>query len=204
MVSLFHPHSMNYRPFLAELLGTFLLAFLVRLSLGAEFPVATPVLAAITLGVIVYMIGSVSGAHVNPAVTIGLFTIGKIKAGDALGYIVAQFIGAAIALVGAPSFVGSTLSASPNLPFTLVAEAVGATIFLFGISSVVRRKAPESMSGITVGTSLLLGVLAASTGGSGILNPAVALTLQSFSLAYILGPVIGAVAGVWLYRAVVE
>jgi glycerol uptake facilitator-like aquaporin len=196
---------MNYRPFLAELLGTFLLAFIVRLSLGAQFPVATPVLAAVTLGLIVYALGPISGAHVNPAVTIGLFTIGKIKALDAVGYIVAQFIGAFIAVVAAPMFVGSTLTVNPeHLPLTLIAEAVGATIFLFGISSVVRRKAPESMSGITVGTSLLLGVLAASTAGSGILNPAVALTLQSFSLAYVLGPIIGAVAGVWLYRAVAE
>lgn len=196
---------MNYRPYLAELLGTFLLAFLVRLSLGAQFPVATPVLAAVTLGLIVYMIGSVSGAHVNPAVTIGLFTIGKIKALDALGYIVAQFIGAFLAGFVAPFFVGSVLSLNPPaLPITLIAEAVGATIFLFGISSVVRKKGPECMSGITVGASLLLGVLAASTAGSGILNPAVALILESFSLAYILGPVIGAVAGVWLYRAIVE
>ncbi|MDD5056066.1 MAG: aquaporin [Candidatus Peribacteraceae bacterium] len=196
---------MNYRPFLAELLGTFLLAFLVRLSLGAQFPVATPVLAAITLGLIVYILGSVSGAHVNPAVTIGLFTIGKIKALDALGYIIAQVIGAVLAGVAGTAMLGSALTATADSSMMIVlAEAIGAAIFLFGISAVVRKKVPDCMSGITVGTSLLLGVLAASTASAGILNPAVALALHSFTPAYIFGPIIGAVAGVWLYRAVAE
>jgi glycerol uptake facilitator-like aquaporin len=196
---------MNYRPLLAELIGTFLLAFLVRLSLGAQFPVATPVLAALTLGLIVYMIGSVSGAHVNPAVTIGLFTIGKIKAIDALGYIVAQFIGAFLAGVAGTAILGSALTSTADSSVMIaVAEAVGAAIFLFGISAVVRKKVPECMSGITVGASLLIGVLAASTVSAGILNPAVALALHSLTLAYVLGPIIGAVAGVWLYRAIAD
>jgi glycerol uptake facilitator protein len=196
---------MNYRPLLAELIGTFLLAFLVRLSLGAQFPVATPVLAALTLGLIVYMIGSVSGAHVNPAVTIGLFTIGKIKAIDALGYIVAQFIGAFLAGVAGTAILGSALTSTADSSVMIaVAEAVGAAIFLFGISAVVRKKVPDCMSGITVGASLLIGVLAASTVSAGILNPAVALALHSLTLAYVLGPIIGAVAGVWLYRAIAD
>ena len=196
---------MNYRPLLAELIGTFLLAFLVRLSLGAQFPVATPVLAALTLGLIVYMIGSVSGAHVNPAVTIGLFTIGKIKALDAVGYIIAQFIGAFLAGVAGTAMLGSALTATADSSVMIaVAETIGAAIFLFGISAVVRKKVPDCMSGITVGTSLLLGVLAASSVSAGILNPAVALALHSLTLAYVLGPIIGAVAGVWLYRAIAD
>ena len=193
---------MKYRAYAAELVGTFLLAFLVRLSVsGGAFPVATPVLAALTLGLIVYTIGSISGAHVNPAVTIGLWTIGKIASIDALAYIAAQFIGAGLAAVAGYFLLPiGVLSALPNISSAFVGEAIGATIFLFGISAVVRGKSPEQMSGVVVGTSLLLGVLAASTVSAGILNPAVALALNAFSLTYAIGPVIGAVAGVWLYR----
>jgi glycerol uptake facilitator-like aquaporin len=194
---------MKVRAYVAECIGTFLLAFLVRLSLGATLPVSTPVIAALTLGLIVYALGPISGAHVNPAVTIGLFSIGKIKAQDALWYVIAQFIGAFFAGLAAQQFVGTMLTINPvDLPIIGVAEAVGAAIFLFGISSVVWKKAPESMSGVTIGTSLLLGILAAATVGNGVLNPAVALAIRSFSLSYIVGPVVGAVAGVWIYKYV--
>ena len=70
---------MNLRHCFSELLGTFLLAFLVHLSIGAHFPVPTPIIAGLTLGLIVYMLGGISGAHVNPAVTIALASIGKIS-----------------------------------------------------------------------------------------------------------------------------
>ncbi len=194
---------MRPRAYLAELIGTFLLAFVVRLSLVTAFPLATPVLAGVTLMLIVFMIAPISGAHVNPAVTLGLLSIRKISVQDAALYIVAQLIGAAIALVLAPVFVSAPLAInSSSLPIIFLAEMAGAAIFLFGISAVVWKKAPESMSGVTIGGSLLLGILVASTAGNGILNPAVALTLSSFTWAYILGPIVGAVAGVWLFRAV--
>lgn len=194
---------MRPRAYLAELIGTFLLAFVVRLSLSATFPLATPILAAVTLMLIVYMIAPISGAHVNPAVTLGLLSIRKINVQDAILYIIAQLIGATIALFLAPVFVSNPLAINPaSLPIVFLAEAVGATIFLFGISAVVHNNAPENMSGVTVGGSLLLGVIVASTLSNGILNPAVALTLSSFTWAYIAGPIVGAIAGVWLYKAV--
>ena len=192
---------MRVRPLIAELFGTFVLALLVRLSLGATMPLATPVLAALTLGFLVYAIGPVSGAHVNPAVTIGLWSIGKIKPVDAIGYIVSQCVGAFLALTIAPVLVSvmpALTTATTKLP--AFGEAAGAALFVFGIASVVYGKAPASLSGVVVGTALLLGVLVASTVSLGILNPAVAFVLGSLSVPYIVGPIAGAIVGAWAYR----
>ncbi len=195
----------NIRAYAAELLGTFLLALLVHVSLKAGFPVATPLVAGLTLGLVVYMLGGISGAHVNPAVTVGLLSIGKISVADAVSYIVCQFVGGALALV-----VGNVLlGGSPSLvvgdsSMIVIAEALGAAILVLGVSSVVHGKAPADAAGLTIGGALLLGVLAASTQSNGVLNPAVALGIGSMSLSYIAGPVIGAVIAAWGYRWLVK
>ena len=88
----------NIKKYLAEALGTFTLALVVALSIVTKFPIATPILAGLVLMLFVYSIGHISGAHINPAVTIGLWSIKKIKTNEALAYIVSQFIGAGIAL----------------------------------------------------------------------------------------------------------
>jgi len=64
----------------------------------AVFPVPTPIVAGLTLGLLVYTIGPISGCHINPAVTTGLFSIGKLEAPAAGGYIVAQVIGGSLTL----------------------------------------------------------------------------------------------------------
>src|SRR3989344_6634810 len=97
---------MKIHAYAAELLGTFLLALL---SLGSSFPVPTPVVAGLTLGLIVYMFGSVSGAHVNPAVTVGLAVIHKISWNDAAAYIVMQLTGGLLAMMVGNTLMGTQL-----------------------------------------------------------------------------------------------
>ena len=114
-------------------------------------------------------------------------------------YIVAQILGAALAIG-----VGGLLYASPEVLVWAdsagvgAAEALGAMIFLFGIAAVVLGRVPDAMSGVVVGGSLMLGVLWAAQTSNGVLNPAVAFSLGSMSLAYIWGPVLGAVVGALL------
>lgn len=193
---------MNLRHCFAELLGTFLLAFLVHLSIGAHFPVPTPIIAGLTLGLIVYMLGGISGAHVNPAVTIALASIGKISWKEAGFYVLFQFIGGGLALFFGKGLLGTalTLTAATSMPI-LVAEAIGAAILVLGVSSVVYGKAPHDASGLTIGTALALGALAASVQSNGVLNPAVALGIGSLSVAYVLGPIIGGIIAAQVYRA---
>ncbi|MFQ5689451.1 MAG: aquaporin [Gemmatimonadota bacterium] len=194
---------MNPRALAAELFGTFSLALAVLISINnPDFGVATAWIAGVTLGLFVYTIGPISGCHINPAVTIGLATLGKIDLRNAIAYIAAQLLGAALALG-----LGHILFASPveltvlNTAGTGLAEALGTVVFLFGISAVVLELVPKEVSGVVIGGSLFLGISWAAHASNGALNPAVALGIGSLSFAYVWGPVAGAVVGAQLLRA---
>jgi glycerol uptake facilitator-like aquaporin len=196
------------RTYIAEAIGTFALSFVVvtAVAAGTSAPLAVPVIAALTLGLFVYTVGGISGTHINPAVTLGLWSVGKIETKKAGFYILAQVLGALIALFASKAFMPvSAMGTMPFDPMTFAAEALGAAFFTFGIASVVYGKVHGYMSGMVVGGSLLLGILIASlAGAAGILNPAVALALGVESLTYFLAPIVGAVAGFWTYRYIAE
>jgi len=188
---------------IAEGFGTFVLSLAVLSSIQMEVAViVTPIIAGLVLGLFVYTIGSTSGAHINPAVTVGLWSIGKIKTNEAILYVIAQVIGALIAFGVVSTFIGGvSLSLSPESFPAFIAELIGMTIFTFGIAAVVYGKVKDEASGLVIGGSLLLGILLAVHFGSiGILNPAVALSLGSLNLSYAFGAIIGSIAGMNLYK----
>lgn len=191
----------SMKKYVGEAVGTGVLTMVVALAHGGTFPVSVPVLAALTLGLFVYSIGHLSGAHINPAVTIGAWSIGKISSDDATKYVIAQFIGAGVALLVVGSLVtAATLTVRSDLT-TGLAEMIGTALFTFGIASVVYGKTPAVMSGLVIGGSLLLGIaVAALFGSNGVLNPAVALGIGSFNVMYVLGSVLGSVLGMQLYK----
>jgi glycerol uptake facilitator-like aquaporin len=177
------------------------LTLAVALSLAGAFPVPTPVIAALVLGLFVYSIGHLSGTHINPAVTVGAWSIGKIQPSDVAGYLVAQFAGAALALVIVKSAVTPAVLPVENILTVGLAEALGMFFFTFGIASVIYGKTPSVLSGVVVGGSLLAGItVAALLGSNGVLNPAVALGIGSFNIFYILGPVVGSLCGMQAYK----
>lgn len=189
------------KKYIAEGFGTFALALVVVLSVGGIFPVSTPILAALTLGLFVYSMGHISGTHINPAVTIGLWSLKKISNKDTLSYIIAQFVGGYIAIFVAGLFVNVLPIVSSPSFMVLGAEALGSMFFAFGIASVVYGKTPNDASGVVVGGSLLIGVAIAGLAGSiGVLNPAVALALGVFNWAYIVGPIFGSIVGMNIYK----
>lgn len=198
-------HMFPSRICAAEFLGAFTLSLLVGLSLAFTMPLATPIIAGLTLGVFVYTIGPISGAHINPAVTIALLSVKKISPIHAAYYIVSQLVGGGLALIVLALFWRTSVVLNVvDSTHVAVLEAMGAFVLLFGISSVVHGKVKDSASGLVIGTSLLLGILIASNGARGILNPAVALGIRSFSIAYVAGPIIGAILGAWAYRLIVR
>jgi len=193
---------MQMQKYLAEMLATFSLAFAVSASLVNDLPMVTPVLAALTLGLFVYTIGNVSGAHVNPAITVALATKKKISMPDAVMYIASQCVGALLALQFCLYLFGAEPGADMSGGTAVgVAEALGAFFLAFGVAFAVDR-GTDLNAGLVVGGSLLLGILVAAGASNGVLNPAVSIAvggLGGISLTYLLAPVVGAVAGVWAY-----
>jgi glycerol uptake facilitator-like aquaporin len=189
--------------YFAELLGTFALALAVDLSLAGKFPVPTPVIAALTLGVCVYTLGAISGAHLNPAITLGLLTVGKISLKDAAGYLAAQFAGAGLAILGSSAVLGTRpeVKAVDSLE-VFRSEFAGAFWLAVGVASVVYGKTPGPAAGLTIGGSFLLGISIAAPGSNGVLNPALALAIGSFSLTYLLAPIGGAILAALVYRRI--
>lgn len=194
---------LHWRKYVAELLGTALLTFAVLGSIQQQ--TATPFVAALVLMLAVYTIGPVSGAHINPAVTVALWSIKKIKTPEALAYIAAQIVGAVAAQFLFQYLVGGLpqVTATTGLDVAF-AEVVGAFFFLLGIAAVVNGKVHSAASGLVIGSSLLLGILLASLMSNGVLNPAVAVGIRSVSLPYLIAPFIGAIAAVYLYQWMVK
>lgn len=188
----------------AEILGTAVLTSVIlsvsRSPIGLPYFVALA--AGLTLATLVLTVGPTSGAHANPAVTLGLWTIRKITTLEAVVYIVAQFMGAAIAW---RSYMYLTDGAVKNIAGknfdwrVLVAEIVGTFIFTFGIAAATYQRVEGGRKAAIIGLSLVLGILVASAASNGLLNPAVALGVQSWSKAYVFGPLVGGVIGMLVY-----
>ncbi len=193
---------MKTKQYLAEMLATFSLAFAVSASLVNDLGMITPVIAALTLGLFVYTVGNVSGAHVNPAITIALASKKKISPPDAVMYIICQMLGGILALYLCLLLFKAQPGASMAGGLEVgLAEAIGAFFLAFGVAFAVDR-GNDVNSGLVVGGSLLLGILVAAGVSNGVLNPAVSLAvggLDNLSPTYLLAPIVGALVGVWAY-----
>lgn len=195
--------TQNLKKYFAEFFGTFILSIVVIVSVAGNFTVSTAVLAALTLLLFVYTIGSVSGSHLNPGVTLGIFSLKKIKAKEALAYLMAQLLGGASAF-----YLSNFLDLTSPIRFStensaLFGEFLGMLIFTFGISAVVHKAVDDELYGVVIGGSLLVGLAIASLFGAGaFLNPAVMLGLGVSSAIYVIIDLLGAVAGFQLYKLI--
>jgi aquaporin Z len=188
---------------MAEFLGTAILTAVVlavsRSNLGLPYFIGLA--AGLTIAAGTLMFGVVSGAHFNPIVTLGLWTARQIKTLPAVVYIAAQLMGGLVAYLLYTYFVNATWPNSGEYNArVLVAEATGAFVFALGWAAAVYNKLEVGKAAFVVGASLTLGVIVASLGGGGILNPAVALGMRNWVWGtYILGPALGAIIGFNLY-----
>jgi len=177
----------------AEYLGTYLLATAILGAITSEV-VPVPIVAAFTLALVVYLFGGVSGAHVNPAITIMMLLGRKISLVDAGLYIIFQLSAGVTAALTA-SYLFGAWAGAPIEPAThiLVAEALGTMILALGVQAAVRGIVPHSLSGISVGGGLFIGINIALLGSGAILNPAVAVATKAVTMPYLLGPIFGAI-----------
>src|SRR5829696_8204214 len=213
---------------LAELVGTFILVFGrtavavgAILSLptagGAYGSLAIALAFGLALAAVVAAIGHVSGAHVNPAVTLGLASIGQFPWKSVPYYLGAQLVGAVLGAVGTWIAFGGPGRTEAKLAATYPAQGVGdlqaflleiliTFILVFVVVSVATdSRAPAAIAPIAVGFGLAVGVFIAGPVTGGAVNPVRALgpmlvagDLTSVWL-YILGPVIGGVLATLLY-----
>ncbi len=170
--------------YIAEGAGTFLLVFIGTLSvaLGGGSILLVSLTFGVMLFLIVLLIGPLSGAHVNPAVSLGALMKGDLSSHDIVPYWIAQCIGAIAGSVSLSLIVGSGHSLGevllpPNTPLTLhQAFLVEIALSFFFVSIVLLTKgmSERKQAGILGLTLFLLHLLALPLTGAG-LNPARAL-----------------------------
>ena len=189
----------------AEFLGTGVLTLLVlsvqRSTIGVPFFVALA--AGLAVALLYFAVGNVSGGHFNPALTIGVWTARKMATAQAILYVAVQLLGAWGAYWLYTYYAKSTLQPIGGKfnYHVLVAEGVGTAIFAFGYAAALYQGFSTAVRASVSGIAYIVGVVAASAAAIGLINPALALGVRAWVWgSYVLGPVIGAVVGVQLYK----
>ena len=222
--------------YIAEMFGTFWLVLggCGSAVLAAGFPnvgiglLGVSLAFGLTVLTMAFAIGHISGCHLNPAVTIGLWTGGRFDAKDVVPYIIAQVLGGIIA--GGVLFVIASGQAgfdavssgfasngfgehSPggySLTAALVCEVVMTMVFLFVIMGATDCKAPTGFAPIAIGLCLTLLHLISIPVTNTSVNPArstgVAVFVGDWAVSQLwlfwVAPIIGAVIGAVIYKAV--
>ena len=214
----------------AELVGTFLLVLIgtsVAVSATLDRPIAgtsldslaVPLAFGLTLIALVGALGQVSGAHVNPAVTIALASARKFPWSSVPYYIVAQLIGAILAsLVVWASYgdaardvakLAATAPASGiNTGQALLIEAIAAFLLVFVVIAVATDpRVPAGTASLAIGVALACGILFAGPATGAGINPArilapmiVANSWDSWWV-YLVGTIVGGVVAALLYSS---
>jgi len=244
----------DVRKYVAELIGTFALVFIgcgsaviAGKSVATLFDDAGAALTSFKMGghigllgislafgltvlVMVYAIGHISGCHINPAITLSMLVAGKIKSKDAVFYIIMQCVGAILA-AGALyaiasgqdgySLAGNGLgqngyeNLSPggySLVSCFVAEVVLTALFLFVIFGVTSKDAPKGFAGIPIGFSLviihLIGIpiTGTSVNPARSLGPALLVGGERLSQLwlFLIAPIVGGILAAVLWKYVFE
>lgn len=184
---------------LAEFVGTFLLTCVYVITKGE------PLYLGFTLIAIVLTVGTLSGAHFNPLLTVGSWVTRKMTSMRALGYLVAQVLGSVAALglltafiAGAPQTAAGSQAAlmgqqAPQLFniadvaagkewFVFFAELAGATVFGLAVASAMRENRDRVAAALNIGfglfvAALIAGVAASYVSSNAVINPAIALSV---------------------------
>ncbi len=211
----------------AELLGTFMLVFAAVGSAAAGQGLLGQALAnGLVLSVLVAAFAGISGAHFNPAITIGFATVGRSPWKDVTPYILAQLTGASLAALAVRGLYwpqpASDLAAGAALPAgqtPIMALLLGEALITFLLMTAIygtmidRRGADggggsAKIGGFGVGFAVAANILALGPVTGGSMNPArsfgPALVRGDFQLhwCYWLGPILGAVVGAFFYEQV--
>jgi aquaporin Z len=188
---------------LAEFLGAAVLTtiFLTISRSNVGLPYFISLGAGLTVAAITLTLGAVSGAHFNPIVTIGLWTARRIRTLPAMAYVGMQLLGGAVAYLLYSYLANTSFQNTGEYDSRiLIAEAAGAFVFSLGWAATVYHQMEDGKRAFVIGGAFTIGVLVASVASTGLLNPAVALGMQSWVWGtYVLGPILGGIIGFNLY-----
>jgi glycerol uptake facilitator protein len=171
----------------AEFLGVAVITLVIlavnKSGVGFSYFLATG--AGLALALLIVALGRFSIGHYNPAVTLGLWSIRKINTLDSIAYIAAQFLGASVAW-RLYMYLANTdlknIAGKHQLDWRVfTAEAIGALILVTVVAAAVYHNFRTLKWALAAGGGLFLGMLISSLGSNGIVNPAVALGLQSWA-----------------------
>lgn len=203
---------------LAEFVGAFLLATTILIIRNEPFYLFIGLIG------IVMMIGGLSGAHLNPAITIGAWVTKRVNWIRAVSYMIAQFLGAMLALVvmdaflkQAPEVSAEAMQFGQSAPELFSAlglpegkettlmfiELIGVVILGFAYATILRPGMKDRVRGaFTVGGGAFLAMAFASTaasyiGASAVLNPAIAVTLKAIDFAEVWSLVVYALGAIF-------
>lgn len=209
----------------AELFGSFGLA-LVVLFVG-YMGGGVALYAALFLAIAFMTLGRISGAHLNPAITVAMYIANKFSISKTIGYLIAQFLGVILGLLMFSFVVGDKINFAwpqdlDSMLKVLLFEAIGTIFFMFSVAHVVWNKLSEAVSGALIGVSYFLSAVLttamlnasinadrlndannvnnAVSAAPAYLNPAASILGGTMNLGYIVGPIIGAIIAVQLFR----
>lgn len=219
----------TFKQLLAEAIGTFFLCFA---GIGAIVATSEPINSGaglvgialahgLALSIAVSIFAGISGAHHNPAVTIGFLSTGRIELPRAIMYIVFQLVGATLAAAACkfiypPSAVNASLLGIPlppaeswvDTPIVLLTEFLCTFLLMTAIygTAVDERAAPMKLGGFAVGLTVAFDILAAGKITGASMNPA-----RSFGPAFVhnyfawhwcywVAPIAGALAAALVYE----
>lgn len=214
----------NDPSYLAEALGTFCLVFagtgaviVDQITGGRVTGLGVGLVFGLIVLAMIYAVGHLSGAHLNPAVTLAFFSAGRHPAKEIAPYVIAQLTGATAASVWLrlifhehPTTLGATLPAGP-WPQSFMLEFVLTFILMFVIMGVARDdRSGGRMAGVAIGSTIALEAILGGPISGASMNPA-----RSFAPALVSGnfqwhwiywaaPISGSIAGAQFYRLIAD
>ncbi|KAG6391621.1 hypothetical protein SASPL_149378 [Salvia splendens] len=206
---------------IAEAVGTYFLIFvgcgsvvLNKMYGTITFP-GVCLAFGVTVMVMIYSVGHISGAHFNPAVTITMALFRQFPIKQVPLYMLAQLLGALLAsgtlylLLDVTDLTSFDTAPTGSAMQSLAMEFIASFLLMFVISGVATdNRAIGEMAGIAIGMTLLIGVLIAGPISGGSMNPArtigPALILHKYTdlWVYIIGPILGTVLGGFVYNLI--
>ena len=175
--------------YIAEFIGTFFLVLTVGCTvIGASAGVIAPLAIGAVLMVMVFAGGHISGAHYNPAITLGILIRGKLKPIDVVPYLIAQILGAILAAFLVSKFLRAGVAVTP-MTLKVGPALLAEFIFTFALVYVVLHTATaegtsgNSFYGLAIGMTVMAGAFAVGDISGGAFNPAVAIGISMLGIA---------------------